>query len=371
MPRDFDATETLTQQSVDLKTVDNVRSFIADWTEGNGIARTPDNHLRIHQAAEGWILNASPTRADGGKFFLNAALLEAIGDDFVSCNGAMKATVSDDRLDAVLEVVMNQHPLLTSNHHNVARNFLDISLPEFSTVQEQPKIKTISLIPPKIIQTEPDTIPPIIEVPTLQIDTITQAIAEPAVTTETFTQGGLFEITAIQKSTTINELQAESFEYTIEYVEEEPTITAEDFQTWRKQAQEIGRSYKHLKQIDKLQRQFETDPLPLSDRAQQVKADDQQTWGEQVSTVIGQALHILKSKGTPTSEGNLFQGKIYQILGNVDRLSIQAIDRGQILHLEQGEVHSTLNHQDAARFSAHTKFLESRDVTLQPIAIER
>ncbi len=373
MPRDFDATQTLTQQSVDLKTVDNVRSFIQDWTEGQGIVRTPDNHLRIHQASEGWILNASPTRADGGKFFLNSALLEAIGSDFISCNGAMRATVSDDRIESVLEVLMSQHPLLTSNHHNIARNFLDISLPEFSAVQEQPKIKMTLPIPPEIVQTEPNAIPPIIEVTTPLTEIITEAIVEPA--TETFTQGGLFEIATIQSPITIasadNELQEECFEYTIEYVEEEPSMTAEDFQTWRKQAQEIGRSFKHLKQIDKLQRQFETDPVPLSDRALQVRADDQQTWSEQVSTVISQALHILEAKGMPTAKGNFFQGNIYLILGNDDRLSIQAIDRGQILRLEQGEIQSTLTHQDAARFSAHTKFLESRESVPQPIAMER
>ena len=178
--------------------------------------------------------------------------------------------------------------------------------------------------------------------------------------------------TGIAIESTVNELQEECFEYTIEYVEEEkPSITTEGFQTWRKQAQEIGRSFKHLKQIDKLQHQFETDPIPLSDRVQQVRDDDQQTWGEQVSTVIGQALHVLESKGAPTPDGNLFQGKIYQILGSDDRLSIQAIDRGEILRLEQGEIQSTLTHQDAARFSAHTKFLESRDAIPQPIALER
>jgi hypothetical protein len=232
------------------------------------------------------------------------------------------------------------------------------------------------------IQTEPDAIPPGIEVTTPQTEIIAEATATetfpttPAtIITETFTQVGLFEIATIQSlvvlEPTINELQEESFEYTIEYIEEEPSITAEDFQTWRKQAQEIGRSFKHLKQIDKLQRQFEADHGPLSDRALQVRDDDQKIWGEQVSAVIGQALHILESKGTPTANGNLFQGNIYQILGNDDRLSIQAIDRGEILRLEQGVIQSTLNHQDAARFSAHTKFLESRDAIPQPIAMER
>ena len=416
MPREFDATQTLTQQSIDLKTVDNVRSFIQDWTEGRGIAQTPDNHLRIHYASDGWVLNTSQTRTEGGKFFLNSALLEAIGGDFVSCNSAMRATVPDEKIEAVLEILMNQHPLLTSNHHDIARNFLAIALPEFSVVQEQPKTnilppilpaiiktepeiippvievttpqaepiieqtiaepETLSPIAPAIIQTEPEIIPPIIKVTTPQAEIITEAIEEKAIVEpETFTQGGLFEIATIQSPVvlepTVNELQEECFEYTIEYVEEEASITAEDFQTWRKQAQEIGRSFKHLKQIDKLQHQFETDPIPLSDRAQLVRADDKQRWEEQVSSIIGQALHVLESKGTPTLDGNLFQGKIYQILGNDDRLSIQAIDRGEILRLEQGEIYSTLTHQDAARFSAHTKFLESRDSIPQPIALER
>ena len=416
MPREFDATQTLTQQSVDLKTVDNVRSFIQNWTEGRGIAQTPDNHLRIHHASDGWVLNTSPTRTEGGKFFLNSALLEAIGGDFVSCNSVMRATVPDEKIEAVLEILMTQYPLLTSNHHDIARNFLAIALPEFAAVQEQPKTnilspilpviiktepeiippvievttpqaepiieqtiaepETLSPIAPAIIQTEPEIIPPIIEVTTPQAEIITEAIEEKAIVEpETFTQGGLFEIATIQSPVvlepTVNELQEECFEYTIEYVEEEASITAEDFQTWRKQAQEIGRSFKHLKQIDKLQHQFETDPIPLSDRAQLVRADDKQRWEEQVSSIIGQALHVLESKGTPTLDGNLFQGKIYQILGNDDRLSIQTTDRGEILRLEQGEIYSTLTHQDAARFSAHTKFLESRDSIPQPNALER
>ena len=233
----------------------------------------------------------------------------------------MRATVPDEKIETVLEILMTQHPLLTSNHHDIARNFLAIALPEFSAVQEQPKTNTISPIPPAIIQTQPKAISPVVEVTTPQTKIspetiIEQTIAEP----ETFTQGGLFEMATVQNpiaiEPTVGELQEECFEYMIEYVEEEASITAAAFQTWRKQAQEIGRSFKHLKQIDKLQHQFETDPIPLSDRAQLVRDDDQQKWGEQVSAVIDQALHILESKGTPTPDGNLFQGKIYQILGN-------------------------------------------------------
>ena len=207
----------------------------------------------------------------------------------------MRATVADEKIEAVLDILMTQHPLLTSNHHDIARNFLAIALPEFTEVKEQPKTNAVKNVPETVVDKTiiPQTV-------------IEQTTAEP----ETFTQGGLFEMATVQNpiaiEPTINELQKEYFEYTIEYVEEESSITAEDFQTWRKQAQEIVRSFKHLKQIDILQRQFETDSLPLSDRAQQVQEDDQQRWGEQVSAVIEQARHVLKSKGTPTSDGNLF-----------------------------------------------------------------
>ena len=126
-------------------------------------------------------------------------------------------------------------------------------------VKEQPKTNTISPIPPAIIQPQPEAILPVIEVTTPQIKITPEVIIEQTIVEpETFTQGGLFEIATIQSPVvlepTVNELQEECFECTIECVEEkEPSITAEDFQTWRKQAQKIGHSFKHLKQIDKLQ----------------------------------------------------------------------------------------------------------------------
>ena len=160
------------------------------------------------------------------------------------------------------------------------------------------------------------------------------------------------------------EIETETFEFTYEYVEE---ITTKDFDNWRKQAAEIGRSRRHLKEISKLQARSETEPL--SERAIQVRDDDHNSWQQMVGTIANQAQHILESKGITMSEGTVFQGNIYRIVGKDDQILIQASDRGEIFRLEQGNVTSNLKPEDADRFSAHIKFLEAREVL--PMAMER
>ena len=105
MPRDFDAASSLEQLPVNLLSSDNVRSFITDWTDGQGIVATHDDGLRIRQAKQDLILSTPMSRDAGGRFYLDADLLAAIGHDFVSCNGAMSATVEADKIDSVLSIV--------------------------------------------------------------------------------------------------------------------------------------------------------------------------------------------------------------------------------------------------------------------------
>ncbi len=317
MPRGFDAASSLNEQPVNLKTSENVRSFINDWSDGQGIVGTQDDRLRIRQSKTGWILSTPMSRDQGGRFFLDSDLLAAIGQDFVSCNGAMSATIEADKIDSVMDVVMAKHSLFSANHHAIARHFMDVTLPEFVAVDE---------------------ILPDVEI-----------------------QGDLFSIPTQNLEI---ENENETFEFTYEYVEE---ITTEDFDVWRKQAAEIGRSRRHLKEITKLQARSETEPL--SERAIQVRDDDRNSWQQMVGTIANQAQHILESKGITMPEGTVFQGNIYRIVGKDDQILIQAADRGEIFRLEQGNVTSNLKPEDANRFSAHIKFLEARAV--MPIAMER
>lgn len=317
MPRGFDATSSLNEQPVNLKTSENVRSFINDWSDGQGIVGTQDDRLRIRQSKTGWILSTPMSRDQGGRFFLDSDLLAAIGQDFVSCNGAMSATIEADKIEAVLSVVMAKHSLFSANHHAIARHFMDVTLPEFVAVDEM--------------------------VPDIEI------------------QGDLF---AIPTQNLEIENENETFEFIYEYVEE---ITTEDFDNWRKQSAEIGRSRRHLKEISKLQARSETEPL--SERAIQVRDDDHNSWQQMVGTIANQAQHILESKGITMPEGTVFQGNIYRIVGNDDQILIHASDRGEIFRLEQGNVTSNLKPEDADRFSAHIKFLEARAVI--PMAMER
>ena len=317
MPRGFDATSSLNEQPVNLKTSENVRSFINDWSDGQGIVGTQDDRLRIRQSKTGWILSTPMSRDQGGRFFLDSDLLAAIGQDFVSCNGAMSATIEADKIDSVMDVVIAKHSLFSANHHAIARHFMDVTLPEFVAVDE---------------------ILPDVEI-----------------------QGDLFSIPTQNLEI---EHENETFEFTYEYVEE---ITTEDFDVWRKQAAEIGRSRRHLKEITKLQARSETEPL--SERTIQVRDDDRNSWQQMVGTIANQAQHILESKGITMPEGTVFQGNIYRIVGKDDQILIQAADRGEIFRLEQGNVTSNLKPEDANRFSAHIKFLEARAV--MPMAMER
>jgi hypothetical protein len=216
-----------------------------------------------------------------------------------------------------MDAVMAKHSLFSANHHAIARHFMDVTLPEFVAVDE---------------------ILPDVEV-----------------------QGDLFSIPTQNLE---NENETEAFEFTYEYVEE---ITTEDFDVWRKQAAEIGRSRRHLKEITKLQARSKTEPL--SERAIQVRDDDRNSWQQMVGTIANQAQHILESKGVEMREGTVFQGNIYRIVGKDEQILIHAADRGEIFRLEQGNVISNLKPEDANRFSAHIKFLEAR--TVIPMAMER
>ena len=159
------------------------------------------------------------------------------------------------------------------------------------------------------------------------------------------------------------ESEEESFEFSFEYVDEV------DFDVWRKQAAEVGRSRRHLKEISKLQLRSATIDEPLSERAMQVWENDCCSWQKMVGTITSQAQYILDSKGIDMPEGLVFQGNVYRIVGGDDRLLIQASDRGEIFRLEEGLVTSNLKPEDADRFSAHITFLESR--TAVPVAMER
>ena len=304
MPRDFDAASSLEMQPINLLSSDNVRSFITDWTDGQGIVGTQDDGLRIRQAKQGLILSTPMSRDAGGRFYLDSDLLGAIGRDFVSCNGAMSATIEADRVDDVLDVVMAKHSLFTANHHSIARQFMAVALPEFVVLDE--------------------------------------------------VQGDLFEDL---------ESEDESFEFSFEYVEEV------DFDVWRKQAAEVGRSRRHLKEIGKLQLRSATIDEPLSERAMQVWENDCCSWQKMVGTITSQAQYILDFKGVDMPEGLVFQGNVYRIVGGDDRLTIQASDRGEIFRLENGLVTSNLKPEDADRFSAHITFLASRMAV--PVALER
>jgi hypothetical protein len=134
--------------------------------------------------------------------------------------------------------------------------------------------------------------------------------------------------------------------------------TLQDLQTWHKQAKEIGRSQSHLKEITKIERSLPMTGGMLSDRARKVRDDDMQTWYKQLDTVVTQAQAVVQNTGIPIADGQMFQGNHYRIVETADTFSIEAMHRGKILHIQNGNlVNASINHHDAARFAAHTQLL--------------
>ncbi|WP_155523798.1 strawberry notch C-terminal domain-containing protein [Nodosilinea nodulosa] len=143
----------------------------------------------------------------------------------------------------------------------------------------------------------------------------------------------------------------------------QPTIDV--LRQWYRHARDVGRSEKHLKQIEVISRGAMVGQA-LGDRDLQAMTRDESAWQAQITTVTEQARSILNLVGTQDSEGQHFSGKTYQIHGNDHHLSIAATGRGDLLNLEQGQITlSQITHVDAQRFQTFAELIQSRALIVQ------
>ncbi|WP_017302354.1 hypothetical protein [Nodosilinea nodulosa] len=143
----------------------------------------------------------------------------------------------------------------------------------------------------------------------------------------------------------------------------QPTI--DDLRQWYRHARDVGRSEKHLKQIEVISRGAMAGQA-LGDRDLQAMTHDQAAWQTQITTVTEQARSILNLVGTQDSEGQHFSGKTYQIHGSDHHLSIAAAGRGDLLNLEQGQITlAKITHADAQRFQTFAELIQSRALIVQ------
>ena len=167
MPKGFELSEALENEPVVLPEPDQVREFITTLTDGQGAVKTLDELLTLRKQArdDGFTLETPKAKGAGGKYYLDEALLAAVGGDFYSVSDRMSVAFPSDRLEATLDVLMKQrhYALAAFEFQDVARDYLGISLPSLAAVNEavgkpptEPLLSQVSepqvLSPPKVIR---------------------------------------------------------------------------------------------------------------------------------------------------------------------------------------------------------------------------
>ena len=174
--------------------------------------------------------------------------------------------------------------------------------------------------------------------------------------------------------------------------EREPP-SLQDLRDWYRQAKEIGRSDRHLRQIEQVGKAF-IDGRSLDERDLQAIAKDQSKWTQQVQDVAAHARTILDTVGRPTDAGTLFEGKKhYTVFARDDCLYVLAVGhgilptgddqkilpdsviashRGIILKMHQAEISTAATRvtaTDVRRFEQFAYLVQSKQ--LQPVGYDR
>ncbi|MBE9109811.1 strawberry notch C-terminal domain-containing protein [Nodosilinea sp. LEGE 07298] len=138
MPKEFDIREELDKEPVSFKQGYQVKAFLTDLTSRRGAVKTLDELLILKAQAngEGFVLQAPKAKESGAKYFLDEALITAVGNDFHSVADRMEVVVPPERLEQTLTVLMNQrqYTLAAFDHKEVAREYLGIQLPKLEVI---------------------------------------------------------------------------------------------------------------------------------------------------------------------------------------------------------------------------------------------
>jgi len=166
--------------------------------------------------------------------------------------------------------------------------------------------------------------------------------------------------------------------------QQQPSL--KDLRNWYCKARDVGRSDRHLKQIELVGKAF-VQGQPLSERDLQMMAKDMTTWEGQVRSIAEQAQTILAELGRPLAEGIMFPGKTYLLYAQDKCLYALASERGKqpeaadqqvlpeavlrsgrgiILKLEDGAI-STMTQVTSADAQRFEKFVEQMKQKLSEI----
>ena len=143
-PKDFDLEQSLERQPVAMPTVEDAKRFL----EQGGILTTLDEKLAVKRLDTGSYSLQTPKAKDiGGRYFLDDQITEAAGNEFFSVSDRMACSVSPERLDVVLETLIEEkgYTLAAFSQRQKAREMLGITLlnlelPEEIALDEESEI---------------------------------------------------------------------------------------------------------------------------------------------------------------------------------------------------------------------------------------
>ncbi len=146
MPDDFDVHKELRKEPVAFKEPHQVKAFLTEVTSNLGVVEDVERTLTVKiqgaarytgDAAQTFVLQTPSATSVGGKYFLDADLLDAVGGDFYSVSNRMEAIIPAERIDAVLNVLMKEKgvTLVAHDMKDLARHYLGEMLPTLELIE--------------------------------------------------------------------------------------------------------------------------------------------------------------------------------------------------------------------------------------------
>lgn len=138
LPRDFDPEKFLGTAPVAFRTPEQIVRFLERVNKA--IIRSTDDLASVRLAPSGDIdIRTDAGRGKGGKYFLNKAVLEATGQDFVKVSGEMRAIVPPTRAVRAMSAMMQLGAQFqTRENLEEARAIAGDTGPEYSALPEGP-----------------------------------------------------------------------------------------------------------------------------------------------------------------------------------------------------------------------------------------
>jgi len=148
MPQGYDIEKELADAPVKLPAARNVRQFF-ELTDNQGIVKDAKERVAIGQSGdEATIFTGKKEKG----ITLDSDLLEAMGTEFYSVGGEMRATFDADRLDDVVGYLQSGKKLTMEavNYQDVARELVGSDLPSFEWSDTVEDVRERAGLPPEV-----------------------------------------------------------------------------------------------------------------------------------------------------------------------------------------------------------------------------